>query len=681
MKRPLPQTHPTKEPGALLSPWWGASLFLLIHSLVMGWVVWPSINTNGFLVAWDGGAHLAKAHLWARHFFMEGHWASWLPTWHGGIDIIQTYPPMTTYLLGPLSLLMNPELALRIYCAFLWILLLPALFVFLKCFDVSTLPAAMGASFIMLCGASFSAGLSALYGVGLLANSLGFAMTFFFLGSLNKTLSSLHGRRMIFLSALLGAGLLLSHSYSFYWALLASFFLLVGNVSAGRVNRTEVLKRFLIVFSLTLLLSAFWWVPFAMNIPNVSTPEPIEQAPLMQVFLRLIRGDQNGGGLMMIAAAGGLITLLKRRNWSTLLFFVGTGVLTLLLAMNIINSWMPFGKVIGSSERIRFEGFFAGLSLALGAISLDALWRSVSRLGKGPAITALGLSGLVFYAALLLPSLQRNRGFVRAAQNETALSINELGSVLDRRLNAGEFILAEVSWNARPVFGTPHFVSSRAPLVSNKIWSLSGWYPECTRASARPLLIGQNLWNAGYLNSQETYLRKRGVRYLVSTQSDTRESLKKISWLTLIWEGPETIIKGKGDGSENGVLSLFELTGFNTPLGLTPETAKRLSLLTYDDAGRTTALFSSPASFDIGDSFAFSYHPWLRVKADGKTMKTAPDDLAKLSLLDAARDVRQLEFYYSPPWFLWGGYLVSLLTLCGVLWKGRLLLNRFRSLA
>ena len=79
---------------------------------VMASVVWPSITAPGYLSAWDAGGHLLKARFFAEELLPHGHLSGWFPTWHGGFDLFQFYPPLLYYVLGPLAAVLNPETAL-----------------------------------------------------------------------------------------------------------------------------------------------------------------------------------------------------------------------------------------------------------------------------------------------------------------------------------------------------------------------------------------------------------------------------------------------------------------------------------------------------------------------------------------------------------------------------------------
>src|SRR5438105_13040965 len=113
-----------------------------ILSLTLGVMlaaVWPSLNNTGYLAAWDAGGHLLKAYYFAHHLLLHGHPSGWFPLWPGGFDLFPFYPPLLYYILGPITLLLPAELALRLVTAGLWLGLVPVTYYFLRSFNVNRL--------------------------------------------------------------------------------------------------------------------------------------------------------------------------------------------------------------------------------------------------------------------------------------------------------------------------------------------------------------------------------------------------------------------------------------------------------------------------------------------------------------------------------------------------------------
>lgn len=620
---------------------------------VMISIVAPSLNAPGYLSAWDAGGHLLKALYFADQLLPNGHLSGWFPTWHGGFDLFQFYPPMLYYLLGPLTYLFQPELALRLLMAGLWIGLVPATYYFLRSFDLNRIVAAAGTSFLLALNASFGIGLGALYGVGLLPNGLGFIMAIWTLGRLKRELSQPErGARQLVLTGLLFGLLVLSHTFSAYWWVAASLILLATETLGRKASTLWALKRYAIVAGIGLLVSAYWWVPLFLGIEHMGPTGAIAQSSWSDILSGLLLAKDSGGIAMAVLAAGGLAFLAFRRRWRTLAFFGGTLAFSLLLSVNAINAILPFGSVIGSSQFIRFQAFVAWLMLALAAVGLAGLWHLLKRI-RLPFVpaTALGSIVLLLFALVVWPTLQVKRGFINVVNNSATDELEPTAAFLDQNLRPGEFILSEFNWESRFYYGSPHFVNQRLPMRSGKVWDLDGNFPEGTLGAVKPVLAASVMDDTAYLTSQQQYLRDRGVRYIVATHPGTRVRLAALPWLRLAHPGR--------------AISVFELVDFKTPLGLPAEAAAKVEAIEYEPPGRYRVQFKEPVSIPAGRSLALSYHPWYKVSADGKPIATDADDNDQLRLLNHA-NAKSLTLDYAPPAATRVAGLVSLAALLGI---------------
>ena len=632
-----------------------AYLVLAITLGIMANVVAESIGSTGYLSAWDAGGHLLKAKYFAEELLPFGHLSGWFPLWHGGFDLFQFYPPLLYYLLGPLTLVVNDELALRLMTAGLWLGLVPVTYYFLRSFHLNRLIAALGTSFLLGLNASFGIGLGALYGVGLLPNGLGFIMAIWALGRLKREITEPErSSRQLVLTGLIVGLLVLSHTFSAYWWGLASVLLIGIEMFARPRDRVAIAKRFGLVLLIGLLVSAYWWVPLALNIDHMGPTGKIQQLPRPTIFENLVFAKDSGGPVMALLGLGGLVSLGLGRRWKLLGFFGGLLVLSLLLSLDTINDFLPFGSVIGSSQFIRFHAFFSWLLMVAAVFGLAGIWRLIARIKVpyfAPAVAASVTSAL--FTIVILPTLDLKRGFINVVNTGATAEVREVGAVLDQRLRPGEFVLSEFNWDARYYFGSPHFVNQRLPMTSNLVADLDGNFLEGTRGATRPVEIASFMDDTLYLSSQQDYLLSRGIRYIVTTHPNTRVRLSIEPWLTQVHSGK--------------TLSIFELKNFRHRFGLPPELASKLESVDYAAPGHYRLRFSEPVTIPAGTTLALSYHPWLKVQAGTAPVPTTTDEDYRLRLdKNVALPGRELDITYQPAGLTRLASVVSVLSLLGV---------------
>ncbi len=600
-------------------------------------VVWPSLNATGYLSAWDAGGHLLKAHYFAHNLLAGGHLSGWFPLWHGGFDLFQFYPPLLYYIMGPLSVVVDPELALRLTTAALWLGLVPVTYYFLRSFQLERIIAAAGTSLLLALNASFGIGLGALYGVGLLPNGLGFIMAIWALGRLKRDLSQPDRRPYQFTLTGLVVGLLfLAHTFSAYWFLLASALLLLSEIINAGGHRSRALKRYGFVLALALLVSAYWWMPLVANLGQMGPTGPIQQSSKLEISKDLLLARDSGGWVLSLLAVGGLLYLAVARRLRTLAFLGSLSLLSFLLSLNLINDALPFRSIIASSQFIRFHAFFSWLLMVLAVFGLAGIWQLCKRI-KLPYVPQVIFAGglVLLFVLVLMPTLDLKRGFVHVSNNQATAELPQVANYLSANLRPGESILSEFNWDSRLYFGSPHFVNQRLNFLTNQpVWDLDGNFPEGTLGAAQPVLIASVMDQTDYLATQQTYLQSRGIRYLVSTNPTTAAKLQQQPWLREVYSGR--------------ALSIFELVTFNRTFGLPPEVAAQVRDVTYRDPGTYRVTFRQPVSLPANTSTMVSYHPWLEVFGDTTRLNASPDLYDRLSIPSGSAPISELTIRYQP---------------------------------
>ena len=552
---------------------------------------------------------------------------------------------------------MDKELALRLVTAGLWLGLVPVTYYFFRSFSLNRLIAALGTSFLLALNASFGIGLGALYGVGLLPNGLGFILAIWALGRLKRDLSEPgRGVSQVVLTGLVVGLLFLSHTFSAYWWVAASLFLVASEVIGRGERLAPVLKRYGLILGIGLLISAYWWIPLLLSLDSMGTTGDIQQQSRGVILQGLLFSQDSGGWVMALLSLGGLAYLAVRKNWRTFGFFIAIGIFSLLLSLDTINDFLPFGSVVGSSQFIRFHAFFAWLMMVWAVFGLAGLWRLYRRILTDPnwaAPAALTVTILLLFMLVILPTLDEKRGFVRIIDNEPSQELPGVAKFLDRNLQPGDFILSEFNWNSRYFFGTPHFVNQRLPMLSDKIMDLDGNFPEGTPGSAKPVMIASVMNDTDYLRTQRDYLENRGVRYLVSTHPVTRTALEQEAWLKPVYT--------------DKILSVFELVGPRHSFGLPPEAAAQLESVKFTDPGVYTLKFRQPVELPAGSSLAISAHPWLTVTADGRKIRSSRDVDNQLGIRADTGKFTELKITEHSPAIIRAASVVSVLALLGVI--------------
>lgn len=619
---------------------------------VMLATVWHTLGPQGVLSAWDAAGHLLKAEYWAGQLLPLGRSSGWFPIWHGGFDLFQFYPPLLYYLLGPLSLVFDGELALRAFMCGLWLALVPANYYFLRGLGLERGVAALGASLVLSLNASLGVGLGALYGVGLLPNGLGIVVATLFLGRLVRVLATDPDERTprsLVAAGLLLAVLILSHTFSTYWCLLAASVLVLSHSTEGRQQLLRNARDYALVLAVALAVSAFWWLPLLVMLDHMGPPGRVVEDGPLEILARLLFARESGGWPASLLAVAGLLSLAWRRDFARGAALALVFVVTLLLCVNAINSWLPFASVVSSSQRIRFEAFAAWLLMVFGALGIDGLWRVVRSLPLQPRLPALLLTlvALVWGALVVWPTVRANSRYVDVRGGQPLAEISALNQFLGDRLRTGEFVLTEFSWDAVPTFGSPHILNQRLPRELPGFWDLDGNFPEGTAGATQPVLIASALPRIPFLRSQQEYLRGRGVRYVITTVPGTRQALREEAWLTRVWGSPN--------------LTVFELSGARR-FGLPAELAEQVEALSYEPPGVYEVRFArpveAPSSFVVG----LSYHPWLVAESDRSSLSLTNEN-GQLHLTSGPQPIQSLTIRYRPTWISGVAGAFSLLAL------------------
>ncbi len=637
---------------------------LLCVPILKLWTILQGTLGFDFIAGWDSRGHLLKAYYWAHELLKHGQWEGWFPLWHGGFPFMFVYPPLVTVIMGLATMILDPNLTLNLCTFAIMMAVTPVMYVSLRNFGLGRLPAAASASLGLLVNSPFTAGFAALYHVGLISNCLGFLLCFFLLSRLYKNLSKEEIQsRSIILTGVLLALLILTHTFSSYWWCLASFILLSTQICCAPHRWAIILSRYFLVILIGACLSAFWWLPFLLNLPNMNPIENIQEAPMISVMMGLFSLSQGGGLPIVGMAVIGFFYIWNIKERKLAMFFLLTATCTFLICLNTINALMPFSAVVSSSQKVRFQGYYTMTVTFLACFGLAGFGRLFRKIRWGNTVTTC-LAAILIQVFLVFPFLNGAKFYTRSYSNINITLVPELQKVLAERIHPGENILTEFSWDMAETYSSPHFLSQNLPLQNPQINDLSGNLPEGTLGSEKPKVLAQTMSDPDIIRNNQDYLLNRGIRYLVTLQTSTAQRLALFpEQFRQIWN----ISKYQTNKPDPQILdintfALFEIVGFNNRYGLPKSLSQKITNAWYDPPGIVTILFHPAVKMPVNTTLAFSYHPWMKVFADGKPILTRKSDTHLLTIGQAIPRVQRLVIAYTPPIIIKIVIFFSLLT-------------------
>ncbi len=631
-------------------PWYEKGLVVLILAIPLGGMVyaaWPTLSGGGFSYPRDAGGHLFRAVYWVRSVLPSGHFFGWFPQWYGGIDLYHTYPVLLYWIMGPLSLVFEQQWTLRLVSFLLWIGILPASYLFLKSFGFSSPQAALGASLSSLLNSTLSFGPDAIYDIGLLPIALGFILVIVMLGLFKKILhAEIVEWKSLFVGGAVWGCLILSHPFCAYWGFFISFILLLTERFNPRSEWKALFFRYAVMILIGLGLSSPWWLGFLLNMPHMLSTNPFGVPEFNDILWRLTDLKSHDGLIVTLMAGVGFVALVRKRDWSSLIFLGGVLTFSFLLSFGAANKFLPFGGHIGWGQRGRFQGFLTffilmGAAQAFRFFSFPHTSRPL--LFWFMKVRDAGL--VVLLGFFLLIPLKEARGRIHSTISTRATSrFPGLIGFLDQRVRPGEFVLSEDELSDYSMYGTPHFLHQNLPLASPRLFDWSGGYPEGSIGTSWSKSVSANLASHCQKPAFERELLKRGIRYVVCLQGTSIEALRRSSWLGLVWKSSPN---EKGDD-----LAVFEVKGFRHRFGLSPEIDSNMREFHYRSPGSYDISFNKPVDLPPGASVALNYHPWFSATANGKPvlLRRGSDNVTELS--EGASGVSSLVLTFSPPWFL-----------------------------
>ncbi|MDD5639542.1 MAG: hypothetical protein PHR47_01910 [Candidatus Pacebacteria bacterium] len=258
------------------------------------------------------------------------------PNWFGGYPVFTFYNPLPYITVCFLHLITFKSLSL-IFCFNLILFILPFLFlvsiyytasIFFKNSKANILALFLGYLVLLetLVG-NYGLGLIAEFSAGFFSNAFAWPIFIFLIGIIEKFRQT-NNRKYLFLSIGLFSILILSHIFTTIFAVIYLFLYTVFYFKS-------FWKKGLIIFLSSLLVTAFWWVPFLLNI-NLTSGEDysgmIIGDPIMALYSQPILGF-----FLFAFTIIGIVRLIKEKNSFLPIFFLFS---LILLPRNIINQFI-----------------------------------------------------------------------------------------------------------------------------------------------------------------------------------------------------------------------------------------------------------------------------------------------------------------------------------------------------
>ncbi len=320
-------------------------------------------TTNGG----DTGSHHYIAYYLSEYLLPRGSLTGWSPDWYAGFPMLRFYFPLPYLIISLLSYLISYEIAFKLVTV-LGVFIFPAaVYYFSRCLKVGypfpQISALFTLPFLFLESYSIYGGniLSTL--AGEFPFSLSLALYFVFLGKLYIEMEN--KKRIIFPSLLLAA-ITHSHILSTIAAVIISPVILISKDFKKRLI-------FLIkIFSIAFLLTAWWSIPFLLNLEFTAGMKWDKLTEIQQLF------TPGFSIIFFLAFIGIIATIIKKER------------------ALILPLWQTFASLIlffilpsGPLWNARFIPFFLTGSLIIGAYGLYYLCRLVSDIISKKEITVL----------------------------------------------------------------------------------------------------------------------------------------------------------------------------------------------------------------------------------------------------------------------------------------------------
>ncbi|MFA5086746.1 MAG: hypothetical protein WC470_00390 [Candidatus Paceibacterota bacterium] len=372
------------------------NIFLLVLFGILAYVLRP-ILVNSVLIGWDLPAHyylVTQMLDYLQHFKISGY------NIYGfaGYPLFTFYNPLpyiAVCLVHLLSFKFIPiYLSLNIVLfALPFIYLISINYASKAFFDNEKINLAailFGFLTLFLLG-NYGLGLASEISVGLFTNAFAWPFFVFLLGNLER-LRQTKNKKYLIWSIVCLSGLVLSHIFT---AIFAAFVLLVYFIFYFK----QIWKQALILGAASVILTAFWWLPFVLNMGYVSA-DPIFTTdgmdPIFGIFPKFLFGI-----LLLIFSCIGLVRLIREKKYFLpLIFIISFIFLPRDILKHLINLPVHYYRFTADIALLNVFISAYGFYWLINWISQWGLWKKGNLFSRIPWV-----AGLVLYLVYLMISI------------------------------------------------------------------------------------------------------------------------------------------------------------------------------------------------------------------------------------------------------------------------------------
>ena len=238
---------------------------------------------DGLPLGIDSTSHLCKILFMYKSFYNFGHIPNWNPDWYCGTPFLLLYPPLSYFMVFFLSLItQNPILSYKIIDAFFYLIAPFSLYFLAREFNFTKKESSLAAVIYSL--SPIVIGNYLFY--DRFPNIIAIPLTCFLITFLHRIFNKKSNIKLLAISSLFLAGIVLIHHLSALYVILI-IFILIFTFSWSEKKYIKKLSIIFLVFLFSFLLTSFWATPFLFTAPTHIASNPFYNRTIDFPYIRL----------------------------------------------------------------------------------------------------------------------------------------------------------------------------------------------------------------------------------------------------------------------------------------------------------------------------------------------------------------------------------------------------------